>query len=57
VVLPIHTSVGGVLDYTDDLIGTIFAGIGKAEAVANGVTCAEELLDELLIDHRDGRRL
>jgi len=38
-------------------IGTIFAGIGKAEAVADGVACAEELLDELLIHHRDGRRL
>ena len=45
-VLPIHTSVGAVLDHTDDLIGAIFAGIGEAEAVADGVACAEGLLDD-----------
>ena len=32
-------------------------GSGKTEAMADGIAVAEEQLDELLIDHGDGRRI
>src|SRR5262249_2809968 len=60
VVLPVDGGVGGVFHHANDFMRPILRGLGRtgiAKPMANRIAVAEKLLDELLIDDGDGRRM
>src|SRR5580658_5079590 len=55
-VLPVHAGVSGVLYHAYNLPSAILAGVRVSKPAPDGILLAEELLHELLIDHRYRRR-